>query len=280
MKDVFKALSERINIEPGDYTDQEGFIMCGKCNTRRQTEIDCPFERKPVKMPIMCKCRSEECERQEEAARRLNFEMKVERLRRDGLSDPEYSRWTFESDDTRNPLISCACRKYVEEWEHMKSDNVGLLFYGNVGVGKTFYACCIANALLDKCVPVLVTSFPRILNRIQSSGWTEDRSGFIDKLQRYDLLVIDDLGVERSTDFALEQVFMVIDTRYRSGKPLIITTNLSPADIKKPDNIAYERVYDRILQNSLPVKMTGESRRKEIAARKREKYQGYLGLES
>jgi len=278
MEDVFKTLAGRISIEPDDYTDQDGFLMCGGCNTPKQTEIDCPFENKPVKVPIICKCRSEEYDRQEEASRRLNFEMKVERLRRDGLSDPEYNRWTFEKDDTRNPLTSTACKKYVDKWETMKSDNVGLLFFGSVGVGKTFYACCIANALLEKCVPVLVTSFPRILNRIQSTGWNEDRSEFINKLQHYDLLVIDDLGVERSTDFALEQVFNVIDTRYRSGKPLIITTNLSPGDIKKPDNLAYERVYDRIMQNSLPVKMTGESRRKEIAVQKREKYQGILGL--
>lgn len=279
MEDIYNTLAKSKNDEPGDYLDNEGFLMCVNCNTRKQSEHPNPSTRQPEKVTIKCKCRTEEYDRQLEDTKRFNFEMKVEQLRRDGLSDSEYSKWTFDKDDNRYPSISNACEKYVAEWETMKADNVGLLFYGSVGVGKTFHACCIANALLDKCVTVLVTSFPRILNKIQSAGWNENRSEFIDKLQLYDLLIIDDLGVERSTDFALEQVFNVIDTRYRSGKPLIITTNLSPSDIIKPENINYERVYDRIAQNSLPIKMTGESRRKEIAAQKRERYQGFLGLD-
>jgi DNA replication protein DnaC len=84
--------------------------------------------------------------------------------------------------------------------------------------------------------------------------------------------------VERGTDYALEQVYAVVDARYLSGKPLIVTTNLAPIDIKNPGGLAYERIYDRILQNSIPVKMAGDSRRAEIAKQKRKKYQSLLGL--
>ena len=56
--------------------------------------------------------------------------------------------------------------------------------------------------------------------------FAEERAAFIASLDDYSLLVIDDLGVERSTEYAMEQMFTVIDSRYRSKKPLIVTTNL------------------------------------------------------
>ena len=82
---------------------------------------------------------------------------------------------------------------------------------------------CIANALLDRDVPVLMTNFPTILNRL-TGMFSEDRADFIASFDEYDLLIIDDLGVERSTEYAMEQMFFVIDSRYRSRRPMIITT--------------------------------------------------------
>jgi len=277
--DVFNSIANRNDVKPGDYIDNDGFLKCAKCNTRKQSEITCPFNNVSQKVSVMCECEAQENQKQQEEQRKIKFKQRVQTLRRDGLTDPEYLTWVFDKDDGRQPVISCACRKYVDEWESMLSDNVGLLLYGGVGTGKSFFACCIANALLDKCVPALVTNFPRILNKLQSSGWREDRNELFDRLQRYDFVVIDDLGVERGTEYALEQVYAVIDTRYRSGKPLIVTTNLAPDEIKKPENLAYERIYDRILENCIPVKISGKSRRPEKAAEKRKKFQGLLGLE-
>ena len=70
-----------------------------------------------------------------------------------------------------------------------------------------FSAGCIANALLDRDVPVLMTNFPTILNRL-TGMFSEDRSEFIASFDEYDLLIIDDLGVERSTEYAMEQMFL------------------------------------------------------------------------
>ena len=72
--------------------------------------------------------------------------------------------------------------------------------FGDVGTGKSFFAGCIANALLDQDVPVLMTNFPTILNRL-TGMFSEDRSEFIASFDEYDLLIIDDLGVERSTEY-------------------------------------------------------------------------------
>jgi len=278
--DIIVRMETRDNREPGDYADEAGYLICRKCHTPKQKDIDWPAagEGKTIRVSALCQCGEEASRRKQEAEEQRTFQERVNRLRNDGLTDPEYLNWTFKHDDRRQPDISDACHRYVEEWAQMKADNVGLLFFGNVGTGKSFYACCIANALLERCITVLVTNFPRILNKIQSAGWGENRNEFFDRLQRYELVVIDDLGVERTTDYGMEQVYSVIDTRYRSGKPLIVTTNLSPAEIKTPGNIAYERIYDRIMQNSIPVKMSGASRRIEIGAAKREKYQSLLGF--
>ena len=74
---------------------------------------------------------------------------------------------------------------------------------------------------------------------------------------------IDDLGAERKSDFMQEQVFNIIDARYRSGLPMIITTNLTAEEMKKPTEIGQSRIYDRILERCHPVAVQGQSIRRQ-----------------
>ena len=98
--------------------------------------------------------------------------------------------------------------------------HIGCLFWGGVGTGKSYLAGCIANALMEKEIPVHMTNFALILNDLAASF--ENRNEYISRLCRYPLLILDDFGMERGTEYGLEQVFNVIDSRYRSGKPLIV----------------------------------------------------------
>ena len=66
--------------------------------------------------------------------------------------------WTFENDNGRNPQTELA-RRYAEHWENMRTDNIGCLFWGGVGTGKSYLAGCIANALMEKEIPVHMTNF-------------------------------------------------------------------------------------------------------------------------
>ena len=79
-------------------------------------------------------------------------------------------------------------------------------------------------------------------------------------------LLIDDLGIERNSDFALEQVFNVIDSRYRSKKPLIITTNLTLSELNNAADIAHKRIYDRILERCIPVRINNRNIRQDNAS--------------
>ena len=81
---------------------------------------------------------------------------------------------------------------------------------------------------------------------------------YISRLCRYPLLILDDFGMERGTEYGLEQVFNVIDSRYRSRKPLIVTTNLTLAELQHPKDTAHSRIYDRLLAMCAPVRFTGE----------------------
>ena len=263
------------NTVPGDYQGDDGFLYCGNCHTRKQADIT--VDGKTVRVGVLCDCRAAEVAAQDAEKKRRDFAARMDALRRDGITDPAYLAHTFAQDDRRNPKVSDVCLKYVQNWPDMKADNIGVLFYGDVGTGKSFLACAIANALLGQLVSVCVTNFPRILNGLQGS--VDDRQKRIDRLQHYSLLVIDDLGVERDTAYSVEQVYNVIDTRARSGKPLIVTTNLSMDDLQNPPSLAYKRIYDRVLELCpIRLKLTGESRRTQIADERRDKARRIMGF--
>ena len=187
---------------------------------------------------------------------------------RESLTDPAMRNWTFEHDNGRNPQTETA-RFYVESWETMQAENIGYLFWGGVGTGKSYLAACIANALMEKEVAVCMTNFATILGDLAASF--EGRNEYISRLCSYPLLILDDFGMERGTEYGLEQVYSVIDSRYRSGKPLIATTNLTLEELQHPQDTPHARIYDRLTSMCAPVRFTGSNFRKETAQEKLER---------
>ena len=122
---------------------------------------------------------------------------------------------------------------------------------------------------------MLMTNFPTILNRL-TGMFAEDRSEFIASFDEYDLLIIGKCAVsythlvERSTEYAMEQMFFVIDSRYRSRRPMIITTNLKLSELKNPPDLAHARIYDRILERCAPILFDGKNFREENAGATRQ----------
>ena len=210
--------------------EADGLIYCAKCHTPRQCVIN--HGDRIVTPPVMCDCQRIAEEKAEAAFQKRQEEFRIERMKASGLQDRYLHDYTFANDKGYNPEIEKA-QRYVTEWTMMKENCIGLLLWGNVGTGKTFIAACIANALIENGVSVLMTNFSKILNSL-SAMFDVDRNKFIESFNRYSLLIIDDLGIERNSEFALEQVFNVIDSRYRSKKPLIITTNLTLDELKHP----------------------------------------------
>ena len=90
------------------------------------------------------------------------------------------------------------------------------------------------------------------------------------------LLILDDFGMERGTEYGLEQVYSVIDSRYRSRRPLIVTTNLTLQQIQNPPDTAHTRIYDRLLEICAPVRFTGSNFRRETAQAKLERLKNLM----
>lgn len=245
--------------------EQDGLVYCRNCHTPRQAAIRSSDGSIMFCPPVLCDCKRAERDVEDamrEAKRRVE---EIERLKRECFRDRRLLEFTFENDKGYNPVISKA-KRYVELFNDMEARGMGLLLWGNVGTGKTFIAACVANALMVQGVPVYMTNFMRIMN--QMMGMTgPDRNAFLDELNRYRLLVIDDLGAEHDSSFAVEQVFSVIDSRCQSGKPMIVTTNLSMSQMRTPRDISHARIFDRVLAHCCPVRINNQRIRQQADAR-------------
>lgn len=262
MSEAIDGLAQRAaevsRFELGDYYGENGLLYCGKCGNPKQSRINIFGSERIV--PCICPCK--ELERLEDQKRRerQEFLLRCEKYRRLGFADRQMQEWTFANDDGSNPKLTHAMRQYVANFDDFKDQGKGLLLYGSVGSGKTFAACMAANALIDKGHPVLVTNFATLTNTLQERF--DARQQYIDSLNRFELLVIDDLAAERDTEYMQETVYNIVDARYRAKLPLIITTNLSGAALKNPDNIGKERIYSRLLERCHPIEVKGADRRR------------------
>lgn len=260
--------------QEGDYTGEDGLLYCGKCHTQKQVRQRFLGEMKVLH--CACKCSVERNKREAEEQRKRARMQYLDGMRRTGFPDAEMRKWTFQQDDGGNSKIIEIARKYVENFNVMRSQGTGLLLYGNVGCGKSFAAACIANALIDRGTPCMMTNFSRIINQLQESF--DGRQKYIDNLSRFDLLVIDDMAVERNSEYVWENIMNIVDSRYRSGLPLIVTTNLTIGELADPSDIRRQRVYSRLKEMCVPIEVTGADRRTRKMERNIMSAKSLLGL--
>ena len=260
-------------IEEDDYI-VDGLAYCGKCHTRKQCRVELFGQERTVS--CLCKCKAEKLKEEEEQQKQRERMLSIERMRQTGFPDADMQNWTFERDDGTNEKISEIAKNYVKNFEEMKKRGKGLLFFGKVVTGKTFVSACIANALIDKGYPCMVTNFARLVNTL--SGMYEGKQEYIDGLNKFDLLVIDDLASERDTEYMGEIIQNIIDSRYRAGLPLIITTNLTSEELKKPAEIRKQRIYSRLFEMCYPVEVVGTDRRKKKLRNEFDEISSLLGV--
>lgn len=246
-------------LREDEYLGEDGLIYCRKCRTARQKQIEVSGRR--IEPRCMCACQTAAYDQREQKRKHREFLDRVEKNRSVGLTDPVLRKHTFENDLGYNPKQMGMAKQFVRHWDEFKKDSMGLLLWGPVGTGKSFIAGCIANALLDKGVPVMMTNFARLLNKL-TDMYSGDRNAYINSFNSFPLLIIDDLGVERNSEFAREQVFNIIDSRYRSQLPMIVTTNLTVDELKNPADLARARIYDRVLERCTAIKVNDQNIRK------------------
>lgn len=241
----------------GDYIGKDGLLYCGVCHDKKQFRYPLGDNYKIV--PSLCKCKTQERKREEELEKLKQKQKKIQAFKRMGDMADKYKDATFENYIVKknNEKALKIAKKYTEKFDTMYKENQGLLFYGPVGTGKSYTAACIANELMKQNKTVCFTSFVKILQDTAPGGMNEKE--YIAQLNSAELIIIDDLGAERSTDYAFEKVYNVIDSRIKRGKPIILTTNLTMDYMKAPTDIRYARIYDRIFEVCYPVQLSGSS---------------------
>ena len=177
--------------EPGEqeYQGVDGLLYCRNCHTPVQCRVKLWGRDKIV--PCLCRCQQEamaEKKRQDELVER---QRKIRQLKATGIQEKHLLEWNFGvAEDNKDIQMA---KRYVEQWKKVKAENLGLLLWGDVGTGKSFVAACIANALLDQGIPVLMTNFSKILNQM-GAMYSEERYRYIASFSNYSLLILDDLA--------------------------------------------------------------------------------------
>ena len=251
MDNILKDLSERVPRDDSEYLADDGLIHCRRCNGAR--EIVVKFFGEQQKVRCICKCKQDELAAEREADKRET----IEKNRRACFRGSKLIGATFSGSDDSEGLMKG--RNYAKHFAEMRRLGKGLLFYGPVGTGKSHIAACIANEVINQGYLARMTNISTMVNELQASF--DGRAEYIYNLQKYDLLIIDDFGIERASEYMNEQVFNIVDSRISSGLPMIVTTNLSIEDMANAPGVDNRRVYQRILEHCHPVEITGASRR-------------------
>lgn len=169
---------------------------------------------------------------------------------------------TFKTNDNTKDIFE-KVYNYTKEFTKLEKEGRGLLFTGTVGTGKTHLAVAVANYLMyEKIIPVKYGNVTTLLGEIKSSydkQSKESEAEIINALSKVSLLIIDDLGKEKSSEWSNSIIYSIINNRYENYKPTIVTTNLS---IKELEDTVGDATVSRLIEMCDGVKMNGFDYRK------------------
>lgn len=272
----FGSWKQDYKLKPDEYL-KDGVVYCKKCNTPREKNITDGEEQIPFYG--RCECQEADFRRQQQEEELAMRRHQIETARSIAIAVPSYRGYRFAVDDGKTPQLTQVCKNYVRNFAEFTKTGQGLLLFGNVGTGKTFYALCIANALIDRGYSVLHTSLADVVKMAQDFENAESR---FQSLMRKHCIVIDDLGTERATSFAEEQIYKFIDGCNTYNVALIVTTNYTPKELEAAaadtSDLTHARIYSRLLEKCYPVKINELKRREANTAQNKATVAELLGI--
>jgi DNA replication protein DnaC len=216
----------------------------------------------------MCVCRTAEREKESDK-KRLKA---IEENRKFALPYDKYREMTFANSDVKLTFAE----KYVDKWDSIKKDNVGLYLHGGTGSGKTYIAAAIANALVDKGEWVYMHNMAAMSSMLRDN-FNGGHAELMHRATTANLFIIDDFGTECTTEYALQNTYELIEARVESAKPMIVTSNTNPSVLAGAADIKLQRLYSRLTALH-PIAVTGVDRRKEVTKDKYKQINDLLGV--
>lgn len=252
--------------------ETEGYT-CEHCNKYiAAITVEVPQLRIKNKILPTCECVVEREETKIREAQNFAKKREIEKLFSISNLGERFSKSTFESFLDRNGSETAykVAVKYVKTFKEWNGES--LMLWGEPGNGKTHLAAAIVNELSKKGYILVFQSVPELLQRIRSTFNSENKENetqIMRALLECDLLILDDIGAEKTTEWVEEKLFNIIDGRYRKELPTLYTSNLEPKELK---NQVGKRSYDRMVETSLTVKNEAASYRREIAKQRLQRF--------
>jgi DNA replication protein DnaC len=160
------------------------------------------------------------------------------------------------------PTVVAAVRRYVSEIDANLDAGRGLWLMGDVGTGKTTLAMIVSRTAIEQGRTVAIYSMPRLLSELRTTFDADAETsylGLLDSLASIDLLHLDDVGAERTSDWVLEQLYSIVNARYEDERAMVITTNKSYEELKEQIG---ERTVSRLVEMcGDPLPLFGSDRR-------------------
>ena len=161
------------------------------------------------------------------------------------------------------PQVVAAVRRFADCIDPRLDAGRGLWFMGPVGTGKTTLAMLVSKAALKAGRSVAIYSLPRLLNEIRDTHRAErSHVNLLDRLTAVDLLHIDDVGAERTTDWVLEELYSIVNARYEEQRSMVITTNI--LDREALCEQITERTVSRLTEMCEELPLLGHDRRMDL----------------
>jgi DNA replication protein DnaC len=159
--------------------------------------------------------------------------------------------------------VVAATRRFASRIDEHLDAGRGLWFMGPVGTGKTTLAMLVSKAALEAGRSVAIYSLPRLLNDIRDTHRAErSHVDLLDRLTAVDLLHIDDVGAERTTDWVLEELYSIVNARYEDKRSMVITTNI--LDREALCEQISERTVSRLTEMCDELPLLGDDRRMDL----------------
>lgn len=243
----------------GGYLYRDGLPCCPKCEQPLVLPVPAIIRNRTTMkfLKVLCKC-GQEALQQTEASTPVSNESSARQLF--PALPRRFRDCSFENSEPDEALRQV--QSYANDWRRKSSAGQNLLLWGAPGTGKTHAAACLVNALIHQGCTATMTGIRELKRNLATQAYS-DSAACMGAYIQADLLILEDLGVGDSTDYELGLLYDLIDGRYREQRPIVITTSLSPDQLRRINDLRLKQLLSRLLQTCTSVRFSCRNYREQ-----------------